>query len=444
MRLAVALLFFITATAHAAVSSIAQLQALPTPAIFDAQHVGGYASVGDGGAGDFEWNGIDMSAKVASDPYHCVYVAPNADISGASGAWSRDLIGINFNVDFCGAGSGAADVLPNIQAGLTLCPTGEVHFSKRDYRMADLVGVFQPAGCNVTGVRAALAYPLNGTFLDFSGNSTTGPLWFCGSLTGQPTNNCNTTNIFINGTSTASKGFYFANISNSEQSYLFVTYNTGGPGYVLGTNQNVSLDTIDVYQSGSSGHGEIEITGDLNAAMYGTTLNAHNVDAEVSSTATCGIMIDAELSFVFVNMISEANNIPLCLGYKSGTRVVAAGTFIGGDLEGATGPTDVDIGHGGNLVIGQTFMGVEAAQGSNATSLYHITNSDSLLVTQPYVQPSGSIHAFDFYGSNTNAIIRPSGAQAFTYITPWVYVNGTLVSAANDHSQWCMNGTCPH
>lgn len=44
-----------------------------------------------GRSGHFNWSDEDLSAEVASDTFQGVYVAPSSDLTGASGAWVRDL-----------------------------------------------------------------------------------------------------------------------------------------------------------------------------------------------------------------------------------------------------------------------------------------------------------------------------------------------------------------
>lgn len=44
---------------------------------------------GDGGQGIFRWDGSDLSAKITEDPQKGLYVAPNLDPTGSSGAWVR-------------------------------------------------------------------------------------------------------------------------------------------------------------------------------------------------------------------------------------------------------------------------------------------------------------------------------------------------------------------
>jgi hypothetical protein len=49
----------------------------------------GTTTAGDGGQGIFVWDSSDLSTEVAADPSAEVYVPPNSDATGASGAWVR-------------------------------------------------------------------------------------------------------------------------------------------------------------------------------------------------------------------------------------------------------------------------------------------------------------------------------------------------------------------
>lgn len=67
------------------------------------------STIGDGGGGIFVWNSSDLSNEVTSDIQSGVYVAPNTDLTGASGCWVRHYDG-PLNVKWFGAkGDGVTD-----------------------------------------------------------------------------------------------------------------------------------------------------------------------------------------------------------------------------------------------------------------------------------------------------------------------------------------------
>jgi len=47
-------------------------------------------TAGDGGHGEFRWSASDLSTEVAADTQSGIYVAPDSDATGASGAWVRN------------------------------------------------------------------------------------------------------------------------------------------------------------------------------------------------------------------------------------------------------------------------------------------------------------------------------------------------------------------
>lgn len=64
--------------------------------------IGGRTTFGDGGGGQFYWNASDLSASVTADTQSGIYVAPDSDATGASGAWVRQYSG-PVNVAWFGA-----------------------------------------------------------------------------------------------------------------------------------------------------------------------------------------------------------------------------------------------------------------------------------------------------------------------------------------------------
>jgi len=64
---------------------------------------------GDGGGGNFYWDSSNLSTAVTNDPQSGIYVPPNSDTTGASGAWVRTHDG-TIDVKWFGAvGNGIAD-----------------------------------------------------------------------------------------------------------------------------------------------------------------------------------------------------------------------------------------------------------------------------------------------------------------------------------------------
>lgn len=92
---------------------------LLTPATeYTTVYLRGRTSVGDGGQGTFVWSTADLSAKVAADPLHGIYVAPTSDTTGASGAWVRQYSGA-VNVAWFGAAGKNVDYSTEVQAAFS-------------------------------------------------------------------------------------------------------------------------------------------------------------------------------------------------------------------------------------------------------------------------------------------------------------------------------------
>jgi hypothetical protein len=120
---------------QATVSTLSALRALRVPSRDMSVQVMWRAYIGDGGGGVFGWNANDQSALVVQDPYSGVFVAPDSDPTGASGAWVRLFSG-KLNVRAFGARGndidsdtgpfqGAVDLLYNVFGrGLLYMPTG--------------------------------------------------------------------------------------------------------------------------------------------------------------------------------------------------------------------------------------------------------------------------------------------------------------------------------
>ncbi|MBD2864956.1 hypothetical protein [Paenibacillus oceani] len=101
------------------VSDLAELRALN--GMQEGQAV---AVMKTGRAGLFYFSSGNLSAKVAGDPQYGVYIAPNSDTSGASGAWIRQYgqaAAFNAKVNiawFGAAGDGVTDDYPAIQGAV--------------------------------------------------------------------------------------------------------------------------------------------------------------------------------------------------------------------------------------------------------------------------------------------------------------------------------------
>lgn len=64
----------------------------------DVRYVRGRTSVGDGGEGHFRWDSSDLSTEVGNDSNEAIYVSPDTDATGASGAWVKQSGAIDKDV----------------------------------------------------------------------------------------------------------------------------------------------------------------------------------------------------------------------------------------------------------------------------------------------------------------------------------------------------------
>jgi len=121
--------------------TITALKAMTAPLYDNVNiHVFGYSAEGDGGNGIFKWDASNLSTEVTSDTLNGIYVPPNADNTGASGAWVREHSSI-INVRWFGAtGDGATDDSAAITAANTyaaaLTNGGEVLFPSGVYKVS--------------------------------------------------------------------------------------------------------------------------------------------------------------------------------------------------------------------------------------------------------------------------------------------------------------------
>jgi hypothetical protein len=109
------------ARAGDAIPSVANIAALKAEATSSGRVV---VLTETGRKGTFAFATGNLSALVTADPRNAIWVAPNTDPSGASGAWVRQRVDMDMNVRWCGAvADGATDDQPAIQAALNLLKT---------------------------------------------------------------------------------------------------------------------------------------------------------------------------------------------------------------------------------------------------------------------------------------------------------------------------------
>lgn len=101
-------------------------------AALDASKAGTAFLQQEGRAGNFTWDASDLSAEVAADSAQGIYVAPNSDVTGASGAWVRVVQTPAVPEWFGAAGDGTTDDSAELQAWLDR--GGDLRLPGRTYR----------------------------------------------------------------------------------------------------------------------------------------------------------------------------------------------------------------------------------------------------------------------------------------------------------------------
>ena len=109
----------------------------------------GRNALGDGLGGLYVFNPADLSAEVTADTASAVYVAPNSDLTGASGAWvyvieNNTLEFMRFNA----VGDGVTDDLIAVTEAIEFCKTNGVKLrgGGKTYRVTEFVQPVLAAG----------------------------------------------------------------------------------------------------------------------------------------------------------------------------------------------------------------------------------------------------------------------------------------------------------
>lgn len=99
-------------------ASITTLAAITGMSAADRARVKYRAASDDMGGGDFRWDSSDLSTEVTADAEEGIYVAPDSDATGASGAWVRVIDDVITPHMFGAVGDGSNDDITAIQAAI--------------------------------------------------------------------------------------------------------------------------------------------------------------------------------------------------------------------------------------------------------------------------------------------------------------------------------------
>lgn len=112
------------------------------------------ATPGDGGHGPFVWQAGDQSANVTADPQAGIYVPPDSDITGASGAWRR-LYSVAIDAKWFGAvGDGTTDDTSALSAAFAYAAAsaqGKVKLFPSVYRIGSAVALSSNLDIDLNG-----------------------------------------------------------------------------------------------------------------------------------------------------------------------------------------------------------------------------------------------------------------------------------------------------
>ncbi|MCJ8334948.1 MAG: glycoside hydrolase family 55 protein [Epibacterium sp.] len=293
------------------VNSIAVIEALSDPTAGDAV----YLNAG-GRSGWFNFDDSDLSSEVGADTQQGIYIAPDADATGASGAWVRQYDG-TVNVKWFGAaGDGLTDDAAAFQAAID----------------SDAGTVFVPAGVYI--IKATLTF--TGTPPNMIGD---------GSRYNQGLNTRLRIDhpgdgIFVNGTSHIST--HFQDMAIERTGGFFdqgANINFDGQGGVANIVAAVSMSRVYV-RGGQTG---IRLRGVINAAFR---------DFTCSEQSLAGIYFDGSGVVPASNNIECTNfNIYQCttsgaagIRYAAGTDCGRNHVFRNGSVENCHRPIIIDAG----------------------------------------------------------------------------------------------------
>jgi hypothetical protein len=129
------------------VKTKALLKALTSPSADIEYNVQYSAASGDGWGGAFEWLSTNQSSNVTADPAEAIYVAPNSDATGASGAWRRKRDGnyakaIYFGIrGDAGTTSNTPTMFQRMEDTCDSLNIKEIRYEERNYYWSDTIVV---------------------------------------------------------------------------------------------------------------------------------------------------------------------------------------------------------------------------------------------------------------------------------------------------------------
>ena len=121
-----------------------------------------------GREGLFVWDSSDLSTEVALDTQEGVYVAPDSDATGASGAWVRQFSS-DLKIQWFGAvGDGSTNDRTAIEAGIAFASSYRfpLRFAGKTYAVTGASGIAIPSNTRIYGVEGETVIAFTGTLSD--------------------------------------------------------------------------------------------------------------------------------------------------------------------------------------------------------------------------------------------------------------------------------------
>jgi len=196
--------------------------------------------------GMFTWRSGDQSANITADPSEGIYVPPSSDVTGASGAWARNVADGRYNGKWFGiVADGSTDIAAKLQDAIDLADTNSIG------------AVFLPRDANayawnaqVTGAEG-VAIELYGDYL--MGTAANTPAYFVSGSEGSA----------VSVTATATKGDTSVTVGAGDES----GFTAGGWARIYATDvidsQRTSTKVAELVRVESTSSGSIVLDQSL-------------------------------------------------------------------------------------------------------------------------------------------------------------------------------------
>ena len=380
------------------VDTKAELAALTTSAFSagDIVRVKNRATTGDGGGGIFRWSSSDLSTEVAADTQEGIYVPPDSDTDGSSGAWVRDYPGAYVNPLWWGATpDGSTDSSTAIQECLDAGPC----IITEAYAVTTITTSYY---LSMTGVgKFVYNGAQNGTCLtlgaDFGDIYVDGGLEDCIGVT-IDTNGVKGRSIYvekITASATSSTSIYPIRINaNNVQIETARTYNTQNTGQsngsfpqavgIVGTSDNTRVNEV---------YCELGACALAIGSSTGNTFIRHARSKTMTDNGVYGLggyvfmdefiyegTEEAYVAYSGEHNVGRITTIGACTGaleLQSGNNVSVGEIFMTDDGTGYTASKAV-LARSSATDVGRIYIGSIKGHMKNATGIINVSDASSV------------------------------------------------------------------